>query len=249
MSVEGCALQLLRAVGIGTQHMLTLLQPFRGQMPQTEAQFQELTTQLRMYGHISEGAPGNIASPLQGPFRQARPGAYLEQGGGAASSSTTPPTFFGNPQDQAGEQQEPWAALLPSDAVAPPPSNDPFAAWASGAGDREASQQPPQPEGQASMTYPTWEMDDSTSSSCTSSDDGQEPMTDVPDTSRMNEQDAAEAIYFRYRQARRAWRRYTGNRREDSADTSRKPYDGKEEAGAKAVAEASSPRKMKCMPT
>ena len=36
MSTEGCALQLLRAVGIGTQHLLTLLQPFQGQLPQTD---------------------------------------------------------------------------------------------------------------------------------------------------------------------------------------------------------------------
>ena len=147
-----------------------------------------------------------LLRPIHGPLRQARPEAYLEQGGGAASSSTTPPACFGNPQDQAGEQQGSWDALLPTDMVAPPPSNDPFAAWAGGAGDREASQQQPlqSGEGQASMTYPTWEADDSTSSSCTSSDDGQEPMTDVPDASRMNEQGAAEAIYFRHRQARRA---------------------------------------------
>ena len=35
---------------------------------------------LRRYGHISEQAPGNIASTLIGPARQARPGAYLAQG-------------------------------------------------------------------------------------------------------------------------------------------------------------------------
>ena len=49
MSTEGCALQLLRACGIGTQHLLTLLQPFQGQMPQTEQQFHQLCTQLRRF--------------------------------------------------------------------------------------------------------------------------------------------------------------------------------------------------------
>ena len=149
MSVEGCSLQLLRAVGIGTQHMMTLLQPFRGQLPQTELQFQELTTQLRRYGHISEGTPGNIASTLQGPFRQARPGAYLETGGkGAASSSTSPQAFFGNSPGQGT-----WDALLPQDAI-PPQQGDPFAAWAGGGGDTEAGQQQQQWDGQQS--YPTW---------------------------------------------------------------------------------------------
>ena len=79
MSVEGCAVQILRACGIGPQHLFTLLQPFQGQLPQTDQQFNQLCTQLRRYGHISENAPGNIASALQGHPRQARPGAYLAQ--------------------------------------------------------------------------------------------------------------------------------------------------------------------------
>ena len=89
MIVEGCALQILRAVGVGTQHLFTLLQPFGGQLPTTEAQFQQMTMQLRRHGHISEGAPGNIAASLQGPFRQARPGAYLAEGGGSRQAEAT----------------------------------------------------------------------------------------------------------------------------------------------------------------
>ena len=77
MSVEGCALQILRSVGIGAQHLFTLLQPFQGQLPRDEAQYTQLITQLRRYGHISEGSVGNIASSLHGLFRQARPGSYL----------------------------------------------------------------------------------------------------------------------------------------------------------------------------
>ena len=44
MSVEGCALQLLRAYGIQAQHLFNLLQPFNGQLPQTEAQVQQMVT-------------------------------------------------------------------------------------------------------------------------------------------------------------------------------------------------------------
>ena len=79
MSVEGCAVQILRACGIGPQHLFTLLQPFQGQLPHTDQQFNQLCTQLRRYGHISENAPGNVASALHGQPRQARPGAYVAQ--------------------------------------------------------------------------------------------------------------------------------------------------------------------------
>eukprot|EP00974_Lingulodinium_polyedra_P045580 4370136-Lingulodinium_polyedra.AAC.1 len=64
MSVEGCALQILRACGISPQHLPILLQPFQGQLPQDDAQFNQFCTQLRRYGHISEGSPGNIAQAL-----------------------------------------------------------------------------------------------------------------------------------------------------------------------------------------
>merc|ERR1711994_186934 len=70
-----------------------------------------------------------------------------------------------------------------------------------------------------SETWPTEEyppafpavqaVDDSSSASDTSSDDGNEVL-DGPDTSQMTEADAAEAVFYRYRQARRAWRRFTG---------------------------------------
>ena len=81
MSMEVCALQLLRACNIQPQHLFTLLQPFRGQLPQDEPQFHELCTQLRRFGQISEGTQGHIVSSLQGPLRplrQARPNAYLK---------------------------------------------------------------------------------------------------------------------------------------------------------------------------
>ena len=56
---------------------MILLQPYGGKFPTTDAEFNTLATQLRRFGHISEGTQGNIASALQGPMRQARPGAYF----------------------------------------------------------------------------------------------------------------------------------------------------------------------------
>ena len=75
MSVEGCALQLLRACSIQASHLFNLRQPFGGQLPQTDVQFQQLQAQLRRFGHISEHAPGNIGQALHGPPRQAHPAA------------------------------------------------------------------------------------------------------------------------------------------------------------------------------
>ena len=42
MSIEGCSLQLLRAVGIRPNHLYTLLQPFEGQLPRTEREFSRM---------------------------------------------------------------------------------------------------------------------------------------------------------------------------------------------------------------
>ena len=77
MSVEGCALQLLRACNIHANQLMLLLQPFNGMMPTTEAQLNAMIQQLRRHGHVTEGTHGNIATVLSGPLRQARPNAYL----------------------------------------------------------------------------------------------------------------------------------------------------------------------------
>ena len=66
MSNEGCALQLLRACGVQAQHLFNVLQPFGGQLPQNDVQFQELCAQLRHYGHISENAPAMLLPPCVG---------------------------------------------------------------------------------------------------------------------------------------------------------------------------------------
>ncbi len=44
MSVEGCALQVLRACGTQAQHLFTLPQPCQRTLPRAEVQFQETCT-------------------------------------------------------------------------------------------------------------------------------------------------------------------------------------------------------------
>ncbi len=77
MSMEGCALQLLRVSGVQTRHLFALLQPYGGRLPQTDEPFQDICAQLRRHGRISAGAQGNVASVLNAPVRSARPGTYL----------------------------------------------------------------------------------------------------------------------------------------------------------------------------
>ena len=78
MSIEGCSLQLLRAVGIRPQHLYTLLQPFEGQLPRTEQEFSKMCQELRRHGHIMESTHGNISSVLAGPLHQAQPCGWAE---------------------------------------------------------------------------------------------------------------------------------------------------------------------------
>ena len=128
MTVPGCSLQIIRACGMGPQHLFILLQPFQGKLPQTDAQFRELCTQLRRYGHIVENAPGNIGNQLTGAPRQARPGAYLAQSMGAyltqSGSTLDTATFLSGAQDgQAGNSADPLSQSLLQQ------QHDPFASW------------------------------------------------------------------------------------------------------------------------
>ena len=76
MNNEGCSLQLLRACNVQPNQLYNLLQPFGQRLPRTDAEFNQMVTQLRRHGRISENAPGNVARALQGQFQQARPGSY-----------------------------------------------------------------------------------------------------------------------------------------------------------------------------
>ena len=66
MSVEGSALQILRAVGCHANQLTLLLHQFGGRLPNTDAELNQLITQIRRQEHIREGALGNIATLLGG---------------------------------------------------------------------------------------------------------------------------------------------------------------------------------------
>ena len=201
MTVAGCSLQILKACGMGPQHLFILLQPFQGRLPSTDAQFRELCTQLRRYGHIQEHAPGNIASTLSEPARQARPGAYLAQGSQQqlrdaferSRSSQGTATFLSGTQNGQGTLDN----ALTQGLLQP----DPYAPW-----QQDTQDYLPLPEaghsvtadpaaqmvpGDTMGTYAADTMDaEDDSTSATSSDDGEED-DDMPDLSRMSNADAA----------------------------------------------------------
>ena len=213
---------------MGPQHLFILLQPFQGKLPQTDAQFRELCTQLRRYGHIVENAPGNIGNQLTGAPRQARPGAYLAQSMGAyltqSGSTLDTATFLSGAQDgQAGNSADPLSQSLLQQ------QHDPFASWqqdgicgehsldayhaaarSAGSANPFVSAMPPDLTGTyAAVPTADGMDDDEDSSSMTSSDNGSETL-DMPDLSRMNDKEAAEQLFYQYRKAKRTWRRFTG---------------------------------------
>ena len=98
MSTEGCALQILRAAGIQSGQLTQLLHQFGGRLPTNEVEYQQLITQVRRQGHIQEAAPGNIATILQGPFRQARPGSYYVELDGGQTMQQQLQSYWSDPQ-------------------------------------------------------------------------------------------------------------------------------------------------------
>ena len=87
-----------------------------------------------------------------------------------------------------------------------PQSADPFGSWSSWGGQQAGGD--PQQSYAVAPSQQNMEMD-SESSSATSSDDGRETV-DIPDTSRLDDAHASEALYLAYRKAKRQWRRFTG---------------------------------------
>ncbi len=231
MSVEGCSLQVLRACGIQSHQLFILLQPFGGTLPQTDQHFQQLCTQLRRFGHISEGSHGNVATALHGPLRQARTGTYManqdhqayqtvaRQTANQPEGNSSLLSFFGQSQPNQGPGT-PWHALEP-DTWQPAGQTDPFSYWQSEAtgsnygglypgGGQQADTG--EYEWYQTQAYPTeeeeWE-DITDTDTDTSSDDGMEALPD-PGVSHLDDPSAAEHLYWIYRQAKRTWRRFTG---------------------------------------
>eukprot|EP00959_Pyramimonas_sp_CCMP1952_P147631 3089286-Pyramimonas_sp.AAC.1 len=53
---------LFRALGVGNQRAMQLLQTLNHQMPRTQQQHDELRERMRSIGRVSEWSPGNIGS-------------------------------------------------------------------------------------------------------------------------------------------------------------------------------------------
>ena len=106
MSIEGCALQILKAAGFPWTQLSMLLHQLGGRLPNTEAEYQQLIIQIRRLGHVQEAAPGNIATILQGPFRQARPGQYYVDPATNQTSAQQLQSYW--QQQQQSESQGRW---------------------------------------------------------------------------------------------------------------------------------------------
>ena len=115
MNWEGYSWLILKACSPNSQQLITILQPFQGRFPSTEAEFDAMTLTLRRMGHVLENTYGNIASQLR-----------------------TAPTrnFFGWEADgtqssQQSEFSDPWAGGNDpwSHAYPPAPAAQPVGAY------------------------------------------------------------------------------------------------------------------------
>ena len=202
LPVEVCALQIFRAIGVGPQQMLPILQPLSGQLPTTAQEFNMVCMNLRRYGHITENAPGNIGQALHGPFRQARPGAYFGDAAGAeqpleaqdgTQRANAMRTFFGDHNDAQSSNWDPSA----TQPLLYDPDNNPNPLWNvaeqpwDGGGHRADAT--PWAAPQDAYTYAV-DLESDPSSSATSSDDHYEEV-DMPGITNMSTDEAAEFLY------------------------------------------------------
>ena len=226
MSIEGSALQLMRACHVSPPQMLNLLQPFNHQLPHTEEEFRQLQQTMRRIGHILERSPNNVGQALGGN-REARRGQYMALQD-AARNTPTMNTYFGSQgfAQQDTDNMFDWNIVEPSNDYQPvsafpswsghehdpwggaslPASGDPFGSWS-----QDGSWQQP------SQSFPAMASDggdescDSGTDTDTSSDSGNEEV-DMTDLRDLSEEQAADQCFFRYRFAKRKWRRFTGKR-------------------------------------
>ena len=63
MSWEGSSWLLLKACGVPHHQLLSVLQPYQGRFPITEAEFNAMQLTLRRMGRILEHAPGSYPAP------------------------------------------------------------------------------------------------------------------------------------------------------------------------------------------
>ena len=64
MPVNAYTWLLLKAVGINNNQLISLIEPYGGRLPTTNANYQDMLKKLRRMSHIIEGAPGNLGSHI-----------------------------------------------------------------------------------------------------------------------------------------------------------------------------------------
>ena len=121
MSWEGYSWLLLRACGVNQHQLLSILQPYQGRFPSTEAEFNSMQLTLRRMGHILEQTPGNIASQL----RAAPNRAFVTQ----QSEGSAEPWQSDQPDPWQNPAADPWqaSASMPGQAQAAASSSQPAA--------------------------------------------------------------------------------------------------------------------------
>lgn len=187
ISTESAALILLRAIGVSAEQFQRLTQPFGLRLPNNEAEFAQLTHNLRRMGHIIEHHPANIARSLHGSSSHQNQSFAAFQEPMHPSSQASSWSFVGYPGDQDG-----WGAHDSASS-----SHHPQATAAAAHATDWAFYQDPDAEG-ASET-----------DSATESDDGVEPLP-AEDLQGLTAPEADEHLFWQYAEAKRRWRRYTG---------------------------------------
>ncbi len=239
MSTEGCALQILRACGVSTHQMMTLLQPFGTNLPRNEAELASLTSEMRRMGHILENTPGNIASSLHGP-RTGRSHLLTQAFMGTESESVQAyHSSQGWNENSNGNQGDPnsqfWRDLTPAHEI--PQQTYVTGQWAAAQGSSQPAaaewyQEPSPPwvdnsshawEQQGYWENPTylanpinnwhsgqlWEEEYDSGTDSDTSSDSGRESIDMSDLQAMDHAEASAHVFWQYRQAKRKWRRLT----------------------------------------
>jgi len=120
MSWEGYCWLLIRAVGVTSNQLLTVLQPFQGRFPNTEQEFEEMIMTMRRMGHILEGSVGNLAQQLRTPPSGATAaslfptwGNHTQQPVPATLMQHAFPSYTPPPPVQSWAPTDPWSAQDP----------------------------------------------------------------------------------------------------------------------------------------
>ena len=185
-----CAVQLMRVLHIQPTYLPQLLLFNNGELPNNEGALNQMCQNIRRDYHIFEHVRGNIGSTINNP-RPAHRYAYPTDQTGDAT------------QQQAGDNAQTFFGVQQQQFIPGP--------W--GYGESQRAETVPQGQGNEQFTYQTTgddEISDGSTDTDTSSDDGNTAVDDVGAYLGNNEQERLEHAYFRYRSAKKNWRRLTG---------------------------------------